>query len=139
MQRVIIDYGARKVNISGTPTFASSYSDVYNKQIILDNAVEVSTGDITLSQITPLISPFTATNSNYLQLTSVVPFYIKTTIGGSVSAVQKTSIFAYHNTVVPIDSIELYSGTSIYDPVSGLFSVDGGTVTQIVTYMQLKF
>jgi len=139
LQRVIIDYGARKVNISGTPTFASSYSDVYNKQIILNNAVEVSTGDITLSQLAPLVSPFTAVGSNYLQLISSAPFYIKTTIAGVISAVQKTSIFSYHNDIVPIDSIELYSGTSIYDPITSLFSIDGGTTTQVVTYMQLKF
>jgi len=138
MQRIIFDYSARKVDVANATSFAAQYSSLFIKQQIIDNALESSVGDITLSAVAPLLSSFTALNVNYLQLISTTPFFIRTTIAGTQSAFQKTSLFAYHNTVTPIDSIELYTGTSIYDGAV-TFSVDGGTVPQVVTYIQLKF
>jgi len=139
MQRVILNYSARKTDITGSPAFATQYSDVMINQQIVDNAVEVGSGDISLAIVSPFLSSFTAVNANHLQLISASPFYIKTTISGITSAIQKTSLFSYSNTTTPIDSIELYNGTAVYDPVAGTFSADGGTITQTVTYVTLKF
>jgi len=138
MQRVIFDYSARKVDVAGATSFAAQYSSLFVKQQIIDNALESSVGDITLPAIVPLLSSFTAVNVNYLQLISTTPFFIRTTIGGVQSAFQKTSLFSYHNVITPLDGIELYSGTSVYDGAV-TFSIDGGTVSQVVTYIQLKF
>jgi len=138
MQRIIFDYSARKIDVAGTTSFASQYSGLLTKQQIIDNATESSVGDISLPIAAPLLSTFTSINANYLQLISQTPFYIRTTIGGVQSGFQKTSLFAYHNTVTPLDSIELYNGNAVYDGVV-TFSADAGTISQTITYLQLKF
>lgn len=139
MQRVIFDYAVRKTDISGTPAFATQYSDVMKDRQIVDNAVEVASGNISLPVASPFLSAFTAANANYLQLISTSPFYIKITISGVQTNLWATSAFSYSNPTTPIESIELYNGTAVYDSVTGTFSADGGTVAQTITYVMLKF
>lgn len=137
MQRVIFDYRARKINV-GNPQFATSENTILSHQYIMDNAIEVASGDITLEAVvTP--SLFTATNANYLQLISASPFYIKTTINTTTSNINESSLFSYFNKLTPLGSIELYNGSTIYDPVGATFTTDAGTVSQIVTYLLMRF